>query len=166
MVCVSISTCHSPLNFFIIIILNITYVVLNRSPFVHHKMGPGKRVGIIGVGGLGHLAVQFSVKLGCHTTAISTSADKAKEVAKFGAQSFININDSKQVKDAAGTFDFLLSTIAADNINWDQYLDLLDNGWILFIILFCPPLISLNNWLITHQSHTCVCMNIFVSISI
>jgi uncharacterized zinc-type alcohol dehydrogenase-like protein len=94
-------------------------------------MGPGKRVGIVGVGGLGHLAVQFAVKLGCHTTAISTSADKVKETAKFGAHAFLNVNDAKQMKEAANSFDFLLSTISANGVNWDQYLDLLDSGMLI-----------------------------------
>jgi D-arabinose 1-dehydrogenase-like Zn-dependent alcohol dehydrogenase len=103
-------------------------LISNRSPFVHHKLGAGHRVGIIGVGGLGHVGLQFAIKLGCHTVGISTSADKAKEIMSFGAHGFINSSDAKQMKDAAGTFDFLLSTISSGGINWDQYLDLLDTG--------------------------------------
>jgi D-arabinose 1-dehydrogenase-like Zn-dependent alcohol dehydrogenase len=54
------------------------------SPFVHHKITSKHRVGIIGVGGLGHLGVQFAVKHGCHTTGISTSANKKDEILAFG----------------------------------------------------------------------------------
>jgi D-arabinose 1-dehydrogenase-like Zn-dependent alcohol dehydrogenase len=55
------------------------------SPFVHHKLGPKHRVGIVGVGGLGHLAVQFGVKFGCHTTGMSTQ--------------YIHFNQSKLIND-------------------------------------------------------------------
>jgi D-arabinose 1-dehydrogenase-like Zn-dependent alcohol dehydrogenase len=94
------------------------------SPFVHHKLGSNHRVGIIGVGGLGHLAIQFGAKLGCHVTGISTSADKKDEVLSFGAKSFININDAKDVTAATGTFDFLLATISAEGIDWMKYINL------------------------------------------
>jgi uncharacterized zinc-type alcohol dehydrogenase-like protein len=100
----------------------------NRTPFVHNKVVASDRVGIIGVGGLGHVAIQFAVKLGCHTTCISTSADKAKDAARFGAQAFINVTDAKQMAAAAGTFDFLLCTISANGVNWDQYFNLLRPG--------------------------------------
>jgi len=94
------------------------------GPFVHNKVTKDKRVGIIGMGGLGHLAVQFAVALGCHTTVISTSSDKMAEAKKFGAQGFLNMSDSKQVGDAAGTLDFVLSTVGAE-INADAYFSLL-----------------------------------------
>jgi D-arabinose 1-dehydrogenase-like Zn-dependent alcohol dehydrogenase len=71
------------------------------SPFVHHKITSKHRVGIIGVGGLGHIGLQFSVKLGAHTTGISTSNNKRDEVLRFGAQAFINSSDEKDMKAAA-----------------------------------------------------------------
>jgi uncharacterized zinc-type alcohol dehydrogenase-like protein len=91
---------------------------------VHHKINATHRVGIIGVGGLGHLAVKFAVKFGCHVTGISTSANKKDEILGFGAQAFLNMNEAKDVAAAAGTFDFLLSTISADGVDWNKYLDL------------------------------------------
>jgi D-arabinose 1-dehydrogenase-like Zn-dependent alcohol dehydrogenase len=63
---------------------------------------------------------------------ISTSSDKKAEVLGFGAQGFLNMNDAKEVAAAAGTFNFLLSTISADGINWDKYLDLLATGMISY----------------------------------
>jgi D-arabinose 1-dehydrogenase-like Zn-dependent alcohol dehydrogenase len=59
------------------------------APFMHNKIGPEHKVGIIGVGGLGHLAIQFGVKLGCHTTGISTSPDKEREIKVNYFYSFI-----------------------------------------------------------------------------
>jgi D-arabinose 1-dehydrogenase-like Zn-dependent alcohol dehydrogenase len=95
------------------------------SPLVHNKVKAGDKVGIIGVGGLGHLALQFAVKLGCHTVGISTSNNKAKEILGYGAQGFLSVADEKEMKAQEGTFDFLLSTISANGIDWDQYLKLL-----------------------------------------
>ena len=68
-------------------------VNVDRSPFVHHKVKAGDKVGIIGVGGLGHVALQFAVKLGYSTFGISTSADKSSFVTQYGA-GFVNINVS------------------------------------------------------------------------
>jgi len=94
------------------------------GPFAHNKITKDKKVGIIGMGGLGHVAVQFAVALGCHTTVISTSMDKMAEAKKFGAQGFLNISDTKQAGDAANSLDFILSTVSAE-VNQDLYLNLL-----------------------------------------
>lgn len=94
-------------------------------PFVTHKIKAGDKVGIIGIGGLGHIALQWASKLGCHVTAISSSADKAEEAKKFGAQAFLSSSDAKAMQEANGTFDFLLSTVSANGVNWTSYLWLL-----------------------------------------
>jgi uncharacterized zinc-type alcohol dehydrogenase-like protein len=107
---------------------SIVIGITTWSPFKHNKVKPTDRVGIIGVGGLGHLAVQFSVKFGCHTTGISTSANKKAEILGFGAQEFLDVSDAKQLVAAEKTFDFLISTIGSNGINWDMYLNLLRPG--------------------------------------
>jgi D-arabinose 1-dehydrogenase-like Zn-dependent alcohol dehydrogenase len=98
------------------------------SPFIHNKVKAGDRVGIIGVGGLGHLAIQFGVKMGCEVYGISTSANKAEEIKKYGARGIIVSTNATEMVAAANSFDFILSTIEHDNINWDSYLNLLRPG--------------------------------------
>lgn len=93
-------------------------------PFVNHNIKAGMKVGILGVGGLGHIALQWANKLGCHTVALSSSPDKEAEAKKFGAHEFLCTKDQKQIEAAADTFDFILSTVSAD-IDWTPYLVLL-----------------------------------------
>jgi uncharacterized zinc-type alcohol dehydrogenase-like protein len=87
------------------------------SPFCQHKIGKGHRVGIIGIGGLGHIAIQFGNKRGCHVTALSRTSGKEEECKTLGAHDFLITKDAAQMAAAAGTFDFLLSTVSAD-IDW------------------------------------------------
>lgn len=91
------------------------------APFLRHDVLPIDRVGIVGVGGLGHLAIQFAAAWGCEVTAISSSPSKREEAYEFGADHFISTRDTNDLADAAGTFDFILSTVSAD-IPWDAYL--------------------------------------------
>ena len=95
------------------------------SPLKRLGGGAGSRVGVVGIGGLGHLGVQFSKALGHKVTAISHSPDKEEFARKLGADEFLNSGDAKAMEEAANSLDFLLVTISA-NINWDQYLSLLD----------------------------------------
>jgi uncharacterized zinc-type alcohol dehydrogenase-like protein len=84
------------------------------SPIRSHGINPTSRVGIIGIGGLGHLAVQFARVFGAEVTAFSTSAAKEEEALALGAHSFVNTRETKALKQLAGSFDFILSTINAD----------------------------------------------------
>ena len=83
------------------------------NPFVQFDVRPTERVGVIGIGGLGHMALQFANKWGCHVTAFTTSAAKADEAKKLGAHSVLDTNSKDELKKAAGSFDFILSTIMA-----------------------------------------------------
>jgi len=67
------------------------------SPLKHFGAGPGKKVGIVGIGGLGHLGLKFARALGAEVYAISTSASKEKEALTLGAQHFINTKDKDSV---------------------------------------------------------------------
>jgi uncharacterized zinc-type alcohol dehydrogenase-like protein len=71
---------------------------------------PAMRVGVVGIGGLGHLALQFARAMGCEVTAVSTSADKEDEARGFGAHHFVATREPKALRAAAGTLDFVLST--------------------------------------------------------
>jgi D-arabinose 1-dehydrogenase-like Zn-dependent alcohol dehydrogenase len=67
------------------------------SPLTHFGAGPGKKVGIVGIGGLGHLGLKFARALGAEVFAISTSASKEEEAKKLGAHHFINTKDKDSV---------------------------------------------------------------------
>lgn len=84
------------------------------SPFRIYNVQAPQSVAIIGIGGLGHLALQFAKAFGCDVTAISSSPEKEQEAKKFGAHHFISLKDPSQVKKAVGSFDFILSTVHAD----------------------------------------------------
>jgi uncharacterized zinc-type alcohol dehydrogenase-like protein len=84
------------------------------APMRRHGVNPASRVGVVGIGGLGHLALQFAKIFGAEVTALSTSIDKEDEARKMGADHFVNTRDMAEMKKIAGSFDFLLSTASAD----------------------------------------------------
>ena len=87
------------------------------SPFKLYDVQAPQSVAIIGIGGLGHLALQFAKAFGCDVTAISSSPDKEEEAKTLGADHFISLNNPEQMKKAFNSFDFILSTVSAD-IDW------------------------------------------------
>ncbi|KAI8081743.1 chaperonin 10-like protein [Halteromyces radiatus] len=90
------------------------------------NLSPTASVGIVGIGGLGHLALQFANKWGCHVTAISTSNSKKEEALSFGAHAFLNSNDfaTPGFFDSAPKFDLILNTTSVD-LPYDDYIKLL-----------------------------------------
>ena len=78
------------------------------SPLRNHGVRPSSRVGVIGIGGLGHMGMQFAKAFGAEVTAFSTSKDKEAEAKMLGAHHFVNTRDTGALKKVAGSFDFLL----------------------------------------------------------
>lgn len=93
-------------------------------PFHAFDVRPGMRVGVVGIGGLGHFALQFGRALGYEVTAFSTSPEKEEEARELGAHDFVHSRDEARIKQLANRFDFILSTVSAD-LPWGQYLNLL-----------------------------------------
>ncbi len=91
------------------------------TPLLHHNVTGDMRVAVVGIGGLGHLAVQFLAKMGCEVTAISTTRDKEAEAREFGATHFIATKGTDELGKAAGRFDFILNTVPS-NLPWMEYL--------------------------------------------
>jgi uncharacterized zinc-type alcohol dehydrogenase-like protein len=91
------------------------------NPLVQLDIKPTDHVGVIGIGGLGHLALQFANKWGCHVTAFTSSAGKADEAKKMGAHDVLNTHSEGELKAAAGSFNLILSTIMAP-LNVDAYI--------------------------------------------
>jgi Zn-dependent alcohol dehydrogenases len=94
------------------------------SPLVRYKVAPLSRVAVLGVGGLGHLAIQYAAAFGCEVTAISSSPDKESEAKKLGAHHFLALSDASIWKRCASQFDLILSTTSAD-CPWMKLIQLL-----------------------------------------
>jgi uncharacterized zinc-type alcohol dehydrogenase-like protein len=84
------------------------------APLRNHLARPSSRVGVIGIGGLGHMALQFANAFGCEVTAFSTSKDKEAEARELGAHNFVNTRTTGALKKIASSFDLILSTVSAD----------------------------------------------------
>ncbi|KAK1946186.1 putative formaldehyde dehydrogenase AdhA [Phytophthora citrophthora] len=90
-----------------------------------HNVKPGDRVGVIGIGGLGHLAIQFFHALGATPVAFSRSANKEKEIRALGAEEFYNLSDPKDQQKAISSVNVLLLTADTTNMPYNTYLSLL-----------------------------------------
>jgi len=97
------------------------------TPFVQHKVGPTSRVGVIGIGGIGHLCLQFSRAFGAHTTAFTTTDAKADEAKSLGADDVVNTKDDGALDKLAGTFDLVINTTNV-KLDWDAYVNTLAPG--------------------------------------
>jgi len=110
------------------------------NPLRSHGINPSSRVGVIGIGGLGHLAIQFARVFGAEVTAFSTSAEKEKEARELGAHRFVNTRESRALKEVAGSLDFVLSTVNADQ-DWGVYIQALrPTGTLCFVGVPPSPL--------------------------
>ena len=103
------------------------------SPLRHWNAGPGKKVGIVGIGGLGHMGVKIAHALGAHVVAFTTSESKREEARKLGADEVVNSKDAAQMKAHAGSFDFILNTVAASH-NLDAFTRLLKRDGTLCLV--------------------------------
>ncbi|TFH02171.1 MAG: NAD(P)-dependent alcohol dehydrogenase [Candidatus Thorarchaeota archaeon] len=119
------------------------------SPLKSYAIRPTQKIGIIGVGGLGHLALQFARALDYDVTAISSSPEKKEQALAFGADRFIVSNDQTSLQQAAFNFDMLLCT-ASNKINWEMLLNTLKKNGSMVLVGF--PDVALNSTdLVAHQ---------------
>jgi uncharacterized zinc-type alcohol dehydrogenase-like protein len=94
------------------------------NPIVQMGVKPTDRVGVIGIGGLGHLAIKFLRAWGCEVTAFSSSADKEGEARAMGAHRFVNSRDASSLEKVAMSYDFIMSTVNVP-LEWSKYVDAL-----------------------------------------
>ena len=94
---------------------------------------PSMRVGVVGIGGLGHLGLQFAAAMGCEVTAISSTPDKEAEARGFGAHHFLATREPKALRSAASSLDFILSTVFATP-DWDALLGALRPNGVLCLV--------------------------------
>jgi len=93
-------------------------------PFIQHNISPLSRVGVIGIGGLGHMALMFAKAWGCEVTAFSTSPDKEDEARALGAHHFVSTHDMDGLKKLRNQFDLIIDTVNVE-LNWNAYLQTL-----------------------------------------
>jgi uncharacterized zinc-type alcohol dehydrogenase-like protein len=111
--------------------------ITTYSPLRHWKVGKGHKLAVLGLGGLGHMAVKFGVAFGAEVTVLSTSPSKEKDAKKLGAHHFVVTTDPAQVKAAKGTFNFILDTVSAEH-DFNLYMSLLKTDGI-HICVGAPP---------------------------
>jgi uncharacterized zinc-type alcohol dehydrogenase-like protein len=94
------------------------------SPLMHWNAGPGKKVGIIGLGGLGHMGVKIARALGAEVTVLSHSLNKEEDGRKMGADHFFATSDPKTFEKLEGSFDMVINTVSVE-LDMNSYLNLL-----------------------------------------
>lgn len=111
--------------------------ITTYSPLRHWKVGKGMRVGVLGLGGLGHMGVKFATAMGAEVTVLSHSASKEKDAKRLGADHFVLTTNEEQVKKVAGHFDFILDTVSAQH-DYNFYLGMLRTNGIM-VCVGVPP---------------------------
>jgi len=111
--------------------------ITTYSPLRHWKVGEGHNVAVLGLGGLGHMAVKFAVAFGAEVTMLSTSPSKAEDAKRLGAHKFVLTSDKEQVKEVKRYFDFIIDTVSAPH-DYNMYLGLLKTNGV-HICVGAPP---------------------------
>jgi len=107
--------------------------ITTYSPLKHWGAGPGKKVAIVGMGGLGHMGVKIAHALGAEVTVLSQSLSKQEDGLKLGADDYFATSDPETFKANRGRFDLIINTVSAD-LDLDRYLSLLTlNGSMVFV---------------------------------
>lgn len=107
--------------------------ITTYSPLRRWKVGPGQKVGIVGLGGLGHMGVKFARAFGAHVVLFTTSPGKAADAQRLGAHEVVVSRDEAQMAAHAGSFDFLLDTVSATH-DLGAYLNLLKRDGNLVLV--------------------------------
>jgi uncharacterized zinc-type alcohol dehydrogenase-like protein len=94
------------------------------SPLRHWKAGPGKKIGIVGIGGLGHMGIKLARAMGAHVVAFTTSPSKIQDACDLGADEVVVSRNSEEMATHTKSFDFILNTVAAPH-DLDAFMSLL-----------------------------------------
>jgi uncharacterized zinc-type alcohol dehydrogenase-like protein len=111
--------------------------ITTYSPLRHWKVGKGHKLGVVGLGGLGHMAVKFGASFGAEVTMLSTSPEKEEDSRRLGAHKFALTSDAAQLKTLAGYFDFIIDTVSAKH-DYNLFLNLLNTDGVM-ISVGAPP---------------------------
>lgn len=107
--------------------------ITTYSPMRHWKVGPGQKVGIVGLGGLGHIGVKFARAFGAHVVLFTTSPGKTEDAKRLGAHEVVVSKDEAQMQAQAGSFDFILDAVSATH-DINAYLNLLKHDGNLVLV--------------------------------
>ena len=120
--------------------------ITTYSPLHHWKVGKGQKVGVVGLGGLGHMGLKFAHAMGAHVVQFTTSLNKKEDALRLGADEVVLSSDEKAMNAHAGTFDFILNTVSAPH-DLNMFLRLLTrNGTMVLVgVPDKPPTIDVTN---------------------
>ena len=111
--------------------------ITTYSPLKHWGVKKGHKVGVVGLGGLGHMAVKIAASMGAEVTMLSRSPEKEKDAAALGAHHFVLTTEEANMKALANTFDFIIDTVSAKH-DYNDYLVLLHTNGVM-VLLGVPP---------------------------
>jgi uncharacterized zinc-type alcohol dehydrogenase-like protein len=106
--------------------------ITTYSPLKHWNAGPGKRVAIVGLGGLGHMGVKIAHAMGADVTVLSHSLKKKDDGRRLGADSFYATSDAATFEKLANSFDLIINTVSVE-LDWNQYLGLLKRDGVMVV---------------------------------
>jgi uncharacterized zinc-type alcohol dehydrogenase-like protein len=107
--------------------------ITTYSPLKRFNVQKGQKVGIVGLGGLGHMGVKLAASMGADVTVFSTSPSKEADARKLGAHNFVVTKNPENMAQIAGTYDFMLDTVSADH-DLNMYLNLLKRGGAMVLV--------------------------------
>jgi uncharacterized zinc-type alcohol dehydrogenase-like protein len=107
--------------------------ITTYSPLHRFKVGPGQKVGVVGLGGLGHMGVKLAASMGAEVTVFSTSQSKEQDARKLGAHNFVVTKDAQNLEPLAGKYDFILDTVSAPH-DINLYLNLLRREGVMVLV--------------------------------
>lgn len=107
--------------------------ITTYSPLRHWKVGKGHKVGVLGLGGLGHMAVKLAVSFGAEVTMLSTSPSKEADAKRLGAHRFALTKDPEQLKGLSNYFDFIIDTVSAEH-DYNMYLSMLHTNGVMICV--------------------------------
>jgi alcohol dehydrogenase (NADP+) len=107
--------------------------ITTYSPLHHWKVGKGQKVGVVGLGGLGHMGVKFAKALGAHVVLFTTSPGKSADAKRLGADEVVISKNAEEMQKHTNTFNFILDTVSGDH-DMNAYLSLLNlNGTMVLV---------------------------------
>lgn len=124
--------------------------ITTYSPLAHWKVGKGQKVGIVGLGGLGHMGVKFAHAMGAHVVMITTSPEKGNDAKKLGADDVLISKDAAAMEKAANSFDFILNTIPVEH-DVSPYVSLLKRDATMVIVGAISPVTGVHGGALVMQ---------------
>lgn len=124
--------------------------ITTYSPLRHWKVGQGQKVGVVGLGGLGHMGVKFANAFGAHVVLFTTSPNKTADAKKLGAHEVIISKDEDEMKNHEKTFDFILDTVSAQH-DLNAYLSLLKRDGTLTLVGASPDALPVDAFSLIHR---------------